>query len=346
MKKFLSVVLMAVLLLGMVACGGGSKASTDPNAGLYTATTAEMMGIEIDADDAFDGGFTIELKDKGKCALNVAGKKANGKWTLDGTAFHVSGGGLKCDGTLSNGVIKLENVLDSGMALTFVREGGAPSGGDSSDETAAAAEAPKTAGTAPMARTANTLEEALGGSVQGGETPDEGSTDGGAPMVFDPVTFDGDWYGWATFNYYGGITQEFAQKDVWGKFRTSSNGVDYFEVFTDKAMSEKHDLLSMYIEKHDGYFSVLAGDEDAWIQDLYAAENGTSGEWTAFCYLDEGENLDVYEVDGAVIFYYDIKRDDNSGCIAVFQLRPVGVKWDRQNDLLPPSYDEYESGLA
>jgi len=123
MKKFrsiMAIVLVAIFVLGMTACG--SSEPTDPNAGLYVAATAEAFGIEIEVASIFAGGFNIELKDNGKCKMEVDGQTANGKWTLDGTAFTVSGGGIDCAGTLSNGEMILENVLDSGVNMTFIRE--------------------------------------------------------------------------------------------------------------------------------------------------------------------------------------------------------------------------------
>lgn len=76
--------------------------------GLYKAETAEYDGITVNVDNFFEKGFTIELKSRGKCKLFADGKTASGKWTLDGTAFHVNGGGIDCDGTLENGVIRLD----------------------------------------------------------------------------------------------------------------------------------------------------------------------------------------------------------------------------------------------
>ena len=119
-KKMIAILLSLLLVLSLTACGGGS-ASTDPNAGLYTASTVEMLGVEIDAADAFTSGFTIELKDKGRCALVVDGKKANGKWTLEGTTFTLDGGGIKCEGTLEGGVITLVDVM--GMNVTLLKDG-------------------------------------------------------------------------------------------------------------------------------------------------------------------------------------------------------------------------------
>lgn len=120
----LAVILAIVLICVLGGKGGGGDAADDPNLGLYTATTAEMLGIEMDITDLFENGVTIELKSNGKCIMNVDGTKGSGKWTLENGVFHVKGGGLDCDGTLANGVMTLENMLDMGVAMTFEKEGG------------------------------------------------------------------------------------------------------------------------------------------------------------------------------------------------------------------------------
>lgn len=120
----LAVILAIVLICALGGKGGGGDAADDPNLGLYTATTAEMLGIEMDITDLFENGVTIELKSNGKCTMNVDGTKGSGKWTLENGVFHVKGGGLDCDGTLANGVMTLENMLDMGVAMTFEKEGG------------------------------------------------------------------------------------------------------------------------------------------------------------------------------------------------------------------------------
>ena len=124
MKKIFSLLLAAALLAGLAGCGGKNEANDDPNLGVWTAKTGEMLGITIDVTDMFDGGFTIELKSGGKCALTVSGKKANGNWTLDNGAFSVKGGGIDCKGRLENGKLTLEDVMDMGITLHFEKEGG------------------------------------------------------------------------------------------------------------------------------------------------------------------------------------------------------------------------------
>ena len=119
------VVIGAVVYLVAGRSGGGSVASDDPVLGLYTAQKAETAGITISIKTMWKNGFTIELKDKGKAAINVDGKTGSAKWTLDGTAFTVKGSGVDCSGTLADGVLTLENVMDTGVTLYFTKDGAA-----------------------------------------------------------------------------------------------------------------------------------------------------------------------------------------------------------------------------
>ncbi len=104
---------MTVLLIG---CGGDD--ADDPNLGVYKAKSAEMAGFKVGVEEVFEDGFIIELKSKGKAHLEADGEDGGTiKWTLDGDKFHAEGGGAELDGTLSDGVMVLENVMDSGMTL-------------------------------------------------------------------------------------------------------------------------------------------------------------------------------------------------------------------------------------
>ncbi|MDL2218243.1 hypothetical protein LJC27_06250 [Christensenellaceae bacterium OttesenSCG-928-M15] len=116
--------MMILSALALAACGSKDEESDDPNLGVWNATTGSMLGISMDVTDFFGEGFTIELKSGGKCALNVDGKKASGKWTLENGAFTVSGGGLDESGRLENGSLVLEDVMGMGLTLVFEKEGG------------------------------------------------------------------------------------------------------------------------------------------------------------------------------------------------------------------------------
>ncbi len=120
MKKYLCLLMSLIMTLSLIGCGTSKE--DDPNAGLYEAKSAEMMGIEIGVEEAFDGGFTMELKSNGKGTLNYGDESANFKWTLDGEVFEAKGGGAELEGTLKDGKMVLTNVLDSGVTLTLIND--------------------------------------------------------------------------------------------------------------------------------------------------------------------------------------------------------------------------------
>ncbi len=118
MKKILACLLAVLLLALALGCSSGDD-KNDPNLGVYTAKTAEYSGVTLNVDQFFEKGFTIELKSGGKCKLTADGESANGKWTLDGTKFHVEGGGIECDGTLENGVMSIDY---DGVVFNLINE--------------------------------------------------------------------------------------------------------------------------------------------------------------------------------------------------------------------------------
>lgn len=118
MKKILACLLAVLLLALALGCSSGDD-KNDPNLGVYTAKTAEYSGITLNVNQFFEKGFTIELKSGGKCKLTADGESANGKWTLDGTKFHVEGGGIECDGTLENGVMSIDY---DGVVFNLINE--------------------------------------------------------------------------------------------------------------------------------------------------------------------------------------------------------------------------------
>ncbi len=127
--------IMAVMMVLMTGCGSSAK-EDDPNLGVYVAKSADMSGFNIGLEDLYEDGFTLELKKKGKATLSADGESGNMKWTLDGDKFHAEGGGAEFDGTLKDGYMVLDNIMDSGMTLYLECEEIIASGGTSakSDE--------------------------------------------------------------------------------------------------------------------------------------------------------------------------------------------------------------------
>lgn len=117
-SKLIKTLLVFLAMMTVLLVGCGNDDADDPNLGVYKAKSAEMSGFKVGVEEVFEGGFIIELKKKGKAHLEADGEDGGTiKWTLDGNKFHAEGGGAELDGTLSDGVMVLENVMDSGMTL-------------------------------------------------------------------------------------------------------------------------------------------------------------------------------------------------------------------------------------
>lgn len=130
--KFVFLILAVLAVLAAVAyvvfsrTGSASAPAADPaDLGLYSAVKAEYGGAEIAVSDLWEDGISIELKDKGRCEVNVEGEKGSAKWELSDGRFTVKGSGLDCSGTLADGVLILDDVMESGVKLFFTKNGAA-----------------------------------------------------------------------------------------------------------------------------------------------------------------------------------------------------------------------------
>ena len=123
MKKILVVVLALAMIFALAACGeGGSSdgASSDPNVGVYTGTSVEMMGITMDMSEIYEGDCTLELKDGGKATVTLDGDSIDATWAVDGDAITVTIEGEESAGTIADGTIVLD-LMNMGMKMTFVK---------------------------------------------------------------------------------------------------------------------------------------------------------------------------------------------------------------------------------
>ena len=65
-------VALAAIIYIFAGKSGGKTTADSADLGLYVARSGEMNGLTISIDDLWDEGFTIELKEKGKAAINCA----------------------------------------------------------------------------------------------------------------------------------------------------------------------------------------------------------------------------------------------------------------------------------
>ena len=123
----LGVAAVAVTLLGIF--GGGDDAD-DPNLGLYVASYGTYAGSRVEIEDMWADGFSIELCADGKCKVTVNGESETWRYSIDRDGeIEIKAGGDEFEGTIFNGVLTLEDVMDSNVDIVFVREGAAANTG-------------------------------------------------------------------------------------------------------------------------------------------------------------------------------------------------------------------------
>ena len=123
MKKISSIILALFILVNLAACGGNSAKSEEPNVGTWNAISVSMLGITQEIEEVFEQGVSLELESNGKFNLNMDGEKANGKWKYEDGSLTLNGDGLDLTGTIENGILTLNNMLDTGLDLIFEKEG-------------------------------------------------------------------------------------------------------------------------------------------------------------------------------------------------------------------------------
>ena len=118
MKKTFSILLVAVMLLSMVACGGSGE--DDANLGMYKCTKIEAMGMELSPESHLGESVTLELSKGGKGTMSGLGTVGNLTWKLDGENLEISDGDAVLTGTLKDGVIVLDDIET--MVMTFEKQ--------------------------------------------------------------------------------------------------------------------------------------------------------------------------------------------------------------------------------
>ncbi|MBE6932972.1 MAG: zinc-ribbon domain-containing protein [Ruminococcaceae bacterium] len=121
----IAVVLVFALVAGAVAfflVGVDKIGADDPNLGTYIGTKASMWGVDVNLTDILADGFVIELKAGGICRVTGGGENGTGKWTLEGDVITIKDGETTIVGTLEDGVMVFENMMDMGMDVVFYKE--------------------------------------------------------------------------------------------------------------------------------------------------------------------------------------------------------------------------------
>lgn len=201
MKKYLNFVGVIVMLcaaLMLTACGGGGRADAEYE-GKYISVAGEAMGVTLTGEEI--SGFALELESGGKGTMTVYDDSESINWTNDDTNITIEVSGTEIVGTIGEDTITFDNLLDTGMNLTFAKEG---------------SEAAKPENTLPDAEKnmlgvwqSNTVTDVLDDPVEG-MTGDELKMEFAADHTVQ-VTFKGNdlgSYGWSLLGDWGSIDSD------------------------------------------------------------------------------------------------------------------------------------------
>ncbi len=124
MKRFASLLLCALFLLGVLSgCGGGENSAI---VGKWTATSARINGetIMFSELNTEDREFSFTFESNGSCTAVLAGISNSGSYTFNKTSVDITYGGKTEKLLYSNGVLTLKfhyNNEDTAFMFTKVQ---------------------------------------------------------------------------------------------------------------------------------------------------------------------------------------------------------------------------------
>lgn len=131
MKKTVSIMLAALLLVVMGACTSGGAAGDGKNAaaGTYTIKSMSAAGVEVDVEAALSEAgvstddFKIELKEDGKLSLSVFNGSETiteeGTWTADGNKITMVAETSTSEATLDGNKLTMD---EDGTVMVFEKK--------------------------------------------------------------------------------------------------------------------------------------------------------------------------------------------------------------------------------
>lgn len=125
-KKVLSFIVVVAMFLTvsmLTACGGGETGGSTPYDGKWIAVSAEALGMQMSAEEAFENGFTFEVNGSKKVKLFVDGEEGKGTWEEKDGKFILKVEGEEMEGTPGENTIIFDDMMGMGLKLVFAKEG-------------------------------------------------------------------------------------------------------------------------------------------------------------------------------------------------------------------------------
>ncbi|MBE5780713.1 MAG: hypothetical protein E7328_02685 [Clostridiales bacterium] len=117
LKTIFAVALCAMMLLALVACGGGDSIVGTT----WKLTSAESNGVILDADMIAMslGEMVFKFEANGKVAVTLSGKAEEGTYTVNGDTVSIDDGYSTVDATISGNTMTYEL---NGAKMIFTKQ--------------------------------------------------------------------------------------------------------------------------------------------------------------------------------------------------------------------------------
>ncbi len=306
MKKFISLVLIAMMMFTMSACGSSDTSNEDALEGLYLVSNVVMFGEEMNYADLvyfemaegtyleFYGDNTAKLALIGEDAIDLEVDFASKTLTDmndESINFELDGDSI----TLTS---------DEMESMTFTLEGSSEW-----DEIMAVP---------------GTMETAVDDAVDNDMSLSDEEFVSPTTSINNPSY----WYGYMNIGFYeGNGVYAAGDYDVWAVISEDEVGT-FFEIYETMAM-DTTPLVSYYITLEDTVFEPVIS-ADAWAFDNLITE-------------EDSFDFSAYLINGSFYISHEYEDDDES-FYASFTFREEGTPWDISMEILPPGYDTYGPG--
>lgn len=220
MKKLLSSILVGVMLLSLVACGGKGN---DKYAGKWISVAGTAMGVTLTGEDI--AGFELDLKSGGKGTMTVDGDSTNIKWENDDSSLTVKVEGEELVATIDEDTLVFEDFLGLGMDLTFAKEGSDAA----NPENFLSENEKKMVGTWSSYKVTDVLDDDASGEVAPDALKMTFKEDHTVDIEFRGESIEGQQ--WTLFDTFGTITEEgeaFSWEIEGEEIKVTYNGEEYW----------------------------------------------------------------------------------------------------------------------
>ncbi len=320
MKKQVTILFAILTLVIFSACSGGLS----ENAEKYTAVEVAMFDVAMAPEDVSEGGITLAIDENGSAVFRLNGQDYNATWKVNGTEFTLTQGSDSFMGTKEGDTIIIENLLNMGLDIFFVKDGVSLDNISSQSSESS---------TDSGLDSSSSVDNSSSAMVDDGFVAPGYGTE--KTVSVETLSNPSEWYGTLTISDYVGFDDVSGEYEAWA-YLDEYDGKQYFEMYLNGPYDDEDSFLflTFYIEQHDyTFFPIVDEDAIVWYAPLKEEDNTwfnpTLNNGVLTCTYE-------YDYDGEIFtFFYELAQIEGSDV-------STGTE-SAESELTPESETEPES---